>query len=169
MSKKYSYFKISNKKTRTLQEFCQPNTFRLANQEDMMKIDILPPDLVKKCDNILIVASGSNDTALSYYMLNCGRIDEKYNAIDQEPLGLICSGSDAYTSGCLIHHGNWINRTTYLTDEFWECISVSGIGNCYPLAEIPQKKSGSISELKIDSQNQAFDELIVKLKQDVTT
>jgi len=64
----------------------------------------------------------------------------------------------------MIHHGDWENRTTNPPQQFWDHLIVSGIGNYYPLSELPSKTSGRIQELNVDSQSQAFEKLIETLK-----
>ncbi len=99
-------------------------------------------------------------------MINGNRVDFKDNAIDQMPFGFISSGVTPTTNGCLVQHGDWHRRTVYPPENFWNYASISGIGNCFPLSELPGDKSGSISDLKIDSQKDAFYDLISELKKD---
>ena len=52
-----------------------------------------------------------------YLVCNGTRLDEKDNALDQEPFGVVVHSSGANPSGIFIHHGDWRNRTTPITPE----------------------------------------------------
>lgn len=64
----------------------------------------------------------------------------------------------------MIQQGNWDGRTTYPPDEFWNYIAGSAIQNYYPLAEIPSVSVGNIWDLKINSQDAAFGEIVKVVK-----
>jgi hypothetical protein len=96
-------------------------------------------------------------------MLNGHRVDQPAKAIDQMPFGFIDTSGQAPSSGCLIQHGNWPERTTKPPDQFWTHLNASGLGHCFPISELPQQQSGAISELKIQSQIDAFNTLVSKL------
>jgi hypothetical protein len=162
--KKYDYFKIDQNSIMNLKNICPRNEFRKVNPNVLKTLNFLPSDLVSKYDSVLIVSSGSSESEI-YYMMNGNRVDIKDKAIDQMPFGIICSGSDALTSGSLIQHGDWSGRTHKPSDQFWNYLSSSGIGNLYPITELPLQNSGSIKDLKIQSQNSAFSDLIKHLKE----
>lgn len=74
------------------------------------------------------------------------------------------SGSNPLTSGVLTQHGDWAGRTTTPEEAFWTHISSSGIGDCYPISELPDKPSGSLNELTIESQKGALTDLVKELR-----
>lgn len=112
------------------------------------------------------MASG---TALGnvYYMANGNRVDFPDNAIDQMPIGLAFVGDSPIVSGCIIQHGDWINRTIHPPDEFWQQVNASDISTFYPLSELPTESSGKITDLKIESQEYAFRNIVDALKEQV--
>lgn len=97
-------------------------------------------------------------------MVNINRIDQTNRAIDQEAFGIAFRSDDTTTSGCLIHHGQWENRTSKPPQRFWDAVAASGIGNCYHIQELPVATSGTLSELCIRSQEGAFQKVVAKLK-----
>jgi hypothetical protein len=97
-------------------------------------------------------------------MANINRVESKTGEIDQQPFGLLLVGASASPSGCFLDHGNWQGRTSQPPPEFWEYISNSGIGHCFPLKTLPIEDSGSIEQLDIDCQHAAFGKLIVTFK-----
>ncbi len=125
-----------------------------------------PQMLLDRSDSILLVASDS-PSGTTYYMVNIHRVDDRDLAIDQEPFGLAFFADEPAPSGCFIHHGNWFGRTTYPPQEFWRHIVESGIGNCYPISELPQKPFGRLEELNIQSQEEAFRVVVEKMRETV--
>ena len=159
--KRYDWFDISNQDKEDWEKICPVNEYRILKPADFP--NILPNSLVDKYDSIFIMASGSNN-GVAYYMANGNRVDFNDNAIDQQPFGLAFIGDETIPSGSLIQHGDWEDRTTEPPDEFWNHISCSGIGTCYPLSELPSTESGSIEDLNINSQKDAFNDLVKSLK-----
>ncbi|MBN1190985.1 MAG: hypothetical protein JXA46_14615 [Dehalococcoidales bacterium] len=158
-----SWFDSSKINCGLLKNLCPSDEYRVIKPNELT--GIIPDGLIQKADNILIMASGTA-TGTVIYMANINRVDEKDKAIDQEPFGLAFLSDDTTTSGCLIHHGNWDARTTRPPEEFWGNIAASGIGNCYPISEIPKNPSGSISELNISSKEGAFQAVCSKLRKE---
>lgn len=165
-SKKYNYFDIREESIKKLRELCPLNEFRKLQPDELKSLNLLPKALVDKYDSIFLLSSGSNNSE-AYYMLNGNRVDYNDNAIDQMPFGVVCSGSNPITNGVLIQHGDWEDRTHNPTEDFWTHISESGIGSCYPLQEMPEEDSGSLNQLKIKSQQDAFSDLVEKLKKNL--
>jgi len=163
MAKKYDWFDISNEKREEWEKLCPVNEFRIVKPNQVPSI--IPESLVEKFDSVLIVSSASTAGQVAYYMANGNRVDFKAGEIDQMPFGLAFVGASAIPSGALIQHGDWANRSTKPPPDFWTHVSESGIGRCYPLSELPSSSSGSIHELKIDSQHKAFDKIVSILKE----
>lgn len=161
MSKKVTWFNTSNEIRSEWENICPVNEFRIIPPSELPPI--IPAPLIEKTDSIFIVSSGSQYGQI-LYMANMHRVDYKDFAIDQQPFGVVFQGSKPATSGCLLHHGNWENRTVHPPDEFWMALQSSGIGNLYPFSELPSTNMGNVSELKVTSQHAAFSKLVKTLK-----
>jgi hypothetical protein len=160
--KQYDYSGVKKTQVDSLLNICPLNTYRRINPDIIRPLKLLSDSLLDKFDSILLVTSGlASDYAI---MVNGNRIDFKDSAIDQMPFGIICSGSEPLTSGSLIQHGDWLGRTTYPPDSYWTHLSNSGIGNYYPLDEMPIEESGSVNDLKIQSQHDSINDLVTNLK-----
>jgi hypothetical protein len=80
------------------------------------------------------------------------------------PLGIAFVGQNPSGSACLIQHGDYENRTTYPSVDFWTQVRQSGIYNYYPLQELPEKTAGKLSELNVKSQLDAFELLRTQIE-----
>ena len=167
MGKKISWFNISSQDREEWEEFCPTNEYRIYDPEtfQIRFPGLFSDELVQKSAEVFVMASGS-DRGIAYYMANVMRIHEKDYAIDQEPFGLAFVGPQAYPSGCLLHHGDWPGRTTtYPPADFYDRVLNSGLGLHYPVVELPVKPSGSIHELEVESQHEAFNKVVFKIKE----
>jgi hypothetical protein len=167
MTEKYSYFNTSAQDRETWEKLCPTNEFRRLPPSELS--GLLPAGLLAKADSVFMVASGSPQGSV-VWMANVHRVDQKASGVDQEPFGIVFHGLTAAQSGVLIHHGNWPGRTESPTPpEFWPAVAASGIGNCFPLAQVPDKSAGPISELNVQSQHDAFGALLQQLKGSLTS
>ncbi len=166
---KYDYSNIDNEDREKWEKICPTDEYRVysGKEVDLIFAGILPADLYSQFTSVFVSAS-STDNGKVYYMANGNRIDYKDRAIDQMPFGFAFIGDSISGSGILIQHGDWINRTTHPPISFWRHITASGSTKYYPLSEMPAKKEGPLSDLKIDSQNEAFGKLIYKLRESST-
>jgi len=147
-----------------LRKICPLNEYRVIRPDELKQLKLLPDALLDKMDSVLLACSGSSEDR-ACYMLNGNRVDFKDGAIDQMPFAFFCSGSTPLTSGSLTQHGDWTNRSDKSPPlEFWEQISSSGIGQCFPLQEMPTRHSGRIDDLNIKSQWDAFEDSVSYLK-----
>jgi hypothetical protein len=162
MGKKVSWFDTSEQQRVDWEALCPVNEFRVIRPDQVPTI--VPFDLVRKADSVLLVASGSASGTV-FYMANVNRVEAGVLAVDQQPFALAFVGSAPTVSGCLIHHGRWDDRTTNPPEAFWRALTASGLGNCTPFSELPGKHAGSISELRVTSHSRAFEISIGKLKQ----
>ena len=163
MGKKISWFDTTKEELEPWESICPSNEYRVIKPDDLPPV--VPCALVDKADSILVVASGT-ESGTVIYMANLHRVDKNDYSIDQEPFGIAFLGNDTTTSGCLIHHVKWDDRTTKPPKDFWNYVTASGIGNCYPISELPKSKGGKIEELGIGSQEGAFQAICEKLRQD---
>ncbi len=83
------------------------------------------------------------------------------------PFGLAFVGDSPIASGCIIQHGSWVNRTIHPPNEFWPLVAASGISTYYPLSELPSEPNGKITNLNIESQHAAFENIVDVLKEQV--
>lgn len=144
-------------------DLCPPNEYRVISSQNLP--NALSSGLVNKYNSVFIMASGSyNDEGTVYYMANGNRVDK--GEIDQMPFGIAFIGSEPYPSGCLVQHADHVNRTIVPDDTFWDHISESGINSRYPISELPANDSGSIEDLNISSQQEAFSNLVKTLKEE---
>jgi hypothetical protein len=115
---------------------------------------LLPEELLSKTHSVLVIASGSPQA--SVFVANLNRVDSAASAVDQEPYIVAFNHAASAASGGFVHHGNWSGRTTLPGETFFAAITASGIQAYYPLQEMPIAGSGSIDDLDIDSQKEAF-------------
>jgi hypothetical protein len=158
---RYNWFNIQNEDRAKWEELCPVGEYRILPSNVLS--GVLPEALIKQFSSVFIMASGTM-SGNAYYMANGNRVDFPDNAVDQVPFGLAFVGNNPIASGCIIQHGDWENRTIYPPDEFWQQVAVSGISNFYPLSESPTETSGNITNLKIDSQQHAFRNIVDVLK-----
>ena len=59
-------------------------------------------------------------------------------------------------------------RTTKPPEEFWHTLTSSGIGNCFPVKELPGRPGGPITELAVTSHHEAFKALVDMLRDHLT-
>lgn len=158
---RFDWFDISNEEKSKWIKICPPDEYRVYDRAQFTQFlsPIIPTPLLQKYDSVLIAGSAA-DSGVVYYMANGNRVDNKAGAVDQMPLGLVFIDDNIAGSGCLIQHGNWVGRTTYPPSDFWNYVSASGIQNYYPLSELPDEPTGSLGQLKIDSQSAAFGTLV---------
>ena len=97
-------------------------------------------------------------------MANLHRVDPNDNAIDQQPFGFVLDSRSQFPSGCLIHHGDWTDRTIHPPVQFWDAISSSGIGACFQTAQLPVSQAGKLTDIHVLSQQEAFSVIIDRLR-----
>jgi hypothetical protein len=161
MRQKFSYFDTSSHDRSTWENLCPPGEYRVVPPSALS--GLLPAGLLAKADSALLVASGSPQGTI-VWMANIHRVDAKASGIDQEPFGIVFHGNTPAQSGCLVHHGDWSERTMPVPSEFWAALVASGIGNCYPFSGLPTKAAGPITDLNVPSQHGAFGVLVDQLK-----
>ncbi|MCK4643357.1 hypothetical protein KAU32_06945 [bacterium] len=167
MSKSYDYFDISEVDKETWEKICPKGTYRILTTAELLTQKILPEDLVKKFNNVLVVASDILEINTTFYMVNGNRVDQNAGQIDQQPFGFAFVDDLPSFSGILVQHGNWNDRSTPPPNDFWEKIALSGLYVSLPLSEMPISLSGSLSDLGIESQYDAFRDLYSRYHNDI--
>jgi len=161
---KFNWFAITQESRSKWEEICPSNEYRVISGSAMQTLsEILPPELTDKYHSVVIAGSPVSGGTV-YYMANGNRIDASGSAIDQMPFGIAFVGQNASGSACLIQHGDYENRTTYPSVDFWTQVRQSGIYNYYPLQELPEKTAGKLSELNVKSQLDAFEILRTQIE-----
>jgi hypothetical protein len=116
---------------------------------------VIPEELRSKLVSTMLMWE-QTDSGPIYLIFNGIRLDEKVNALDQEPFGIAVSSSGASTEGVFIHHGEWANRSVPLTSDAIEVLESTSLGNYFPLGEVPDISSGSLADLTATSHVGAF-------------
>jgi len=162
---KTTFLDVSNEDRTKWEEICPLDEFRVISGSVIPYLlnSVLPEDLTRKYDSVLIAGSATLDGTV-YYMANGNRID--YSEVDQMPFGLVFFGNTISGCACIIDHGDWENRTIPQPEDFEKHILESGIASYYPLSELPRESSGKLEDLKINSQHKAFEKLLEILKED---
>jgi len=164
----YNYFNVSNEDRNKWEEICPPGEYRTISGSEISYLlnPLLSKDLTNKYASVLIAGSATSD-GIVYYMANGNRVDNPKNMIDQMPFGLAFIGNITSGCACLIQHGDWEGRSIPQPEGFWDNISASGLASIFPLSELPCEPSGKLADLKINSQRDAFKELVKVLKNNV--
>ncbi len=167
----FQYFNIPNETKPSWLGLCQDNGFAVVNSNG-----IPPPlstGLLARCDTALVLRSGSlaNGDDLVYIMANLNRADR--GNIDQMPFGIaIISGSN-FTSGVLVHHGNYDPmRTSSGSPVPRDYIALTpdqqtSFANNFSFCELPANATGALNELGISSQVNALDTLVTELRRQI--
>jgi hypothetical protein len=159
----YDWSELPAEKKDKWLELCPRDSYRVVPPSGIS--GLLSDSLVKKYDSVLVLSSGVHGSEAVVFMANGHRVEAKVSAIDQMPFGFGYLTGGGNTSGLLIQHGAWAERTSTPPAEFWTHIQQSGIGTCYPLSVLPDRVSGHISELQVATQTTgAFENLIAGLK-----
>lgn len=119
----------------------------------------IPLSLREKMPSALLMWEHTTSGCM-YLVCNGIRLDERANAFDQEPFGIVIHSTGASTSGIFIHHGNWNNRSVPITPEAQLVLQSTSLGNYFPLDEVPANSSGSLSDLKKTSHEGAFNAML---------
>ena len=157
----YNYFETHDENREEWESLCKPGEYCIVSPE--LIPGPLPIGLTQKFESVLLTASGVPDSDAVFYMLNGQRVDARAGEIDQQPFGFYFTGSVASPSGCLVQHGDWTDRSSEPPSQFWDHMAASGVGNCYPLPEMPDSPTGRLGELRT-SQTSAFEVVIAELK-----
>jgi hypothetical protein len=133
-----------------LAQLCPPGCYRVLDPHEVPP-GVLPAALIAKCHSLLVVCSGTANSRV-YAMINLNRLDR--TDIDQMPYGFAFDGEHPVPSGVLVQHGNYHpDRTSDLPSDFAAYIAISGT---YPFKTMPTNREGSLAELRIPSQEEAF-------------
>ncbi len=116
----------------------------------------LPPNLLSKTVQVVVMASGDNPNNRTVYVVNPIRYDQRGGAFDQEPLVVVFNHETETTTGAFIHHGGWDTRTVKETPEIIVALENSGLTAHFPYLGIPTQPSGDLRDLQAHPQGYAF-------------
>ena len=122
----------------------------------------IPASLREKFPSALLMWERTS-SGCTQIVCNGIRLDAKANALDQEPFGVVVYSSGVSTGGVFIHHGSWDNRTVQITSEVTQTLESTGLGNYFPLGEVPSQSSGPLSDMSRTSHEGAFNAVISQL------
>lgn len=115
----------------------------------------IPESLRNKMPLAILMFEKTTD-GRTYIVCNGIRYDEKTNALDQEPFGVAVYSTGSSPEGVFIHHGTWRRRSIPITQDIKGVLTSTGLGDYFPLTDIPTVSSGQLSELRKTSQEGAF-------------
>ena len=133
----------------------EPDSYTMPAPKDFS--GLLPSNFLEKTNEVVLMEKETAGS--SVFVANFNRIDANSSGsqIDQHPYIVAFDHSGSKCKGGFLDHGDWRNRTVTFDDpELWTIISGSGLLNHLPFAQFPEKQSGSIEELEVISQNEAF-------------
>lgn len=160
MGKKVSWFDPVDANLDEWRELAPPGEFRVLRPDEIPAP--CSSELLAKCDSVVVMCSGTECGDL-IFVANLHRLEETTSEIDQQPLAIAFLSNETTTSGVLVHHGGWDDRTTSPGAHFWEAVAASGIGGRYPFSELPRERSGRLEDLP-RSQSDAFEAGFRKLR-----
>ena len=163
MAVKYNYFDISHIDRNEWEQACPENEWRVTEAGILTRT--LPDALLDKTHEVFLVSSGSTGGTL-YYMANLLRIDEKANAVDEMPFGLVFVGQEAYGSGILVQHADHPGRTTQLQGGYMTNLQQSPIWQYHPFENLPSGLNGSLADLQHSNQLTAAQRLFQRIQED---
>jgi hypothetical protein len=108
MALKVTSFTFSTEQRQRLQRLVPETGWSILSSTELS--GILPDRYVAKIDSVIGVScpTSSGGTCL---MLNSLRVDTRTRLIDQDPLGMFVSSTGVSSSGVLVHHGDWDDRS----------------------------------------------------------
>jgi hypothetical protein len=149
---------------------CADNGFAVVNPNRIPAP--IPSGLLAKCDSALVIRSGSLTDGLVYIMANLNRQD--HGQIDQMPFGIaIVSGSN-FTSGALMHHGDYSpDRTTQgspVTRSYFTLTpdQESRLTSSFSFSQLPAAETGPLASLGVRSQWDALNALMAELQPQIS-
>ena len=162
MGKKFAGFDSSSERLSAWSNLCRPGEY-LVTAPSALPTSAFPAGLLAKVDNAVIMASASPD-GIVVYGVNLHRVDRPASAVDQESFMFGFRDGVPFSGGVMAHHGTWTGRTVKPPQDFWDAITVAGIGKCQPLPGLPEKLRGPLTELEGSSQRGAWPKLVTKMK-----
>ncbi len=127
---------------------------------------VIPESLRIKMTHAVLMVEKSTSADI-FLICNGVRHDIKDNALDDQTFGVIIKSTGCSTSGYIIQHGNWIERTKNITPEILSVLNSTTLKDYFPLIDTPINNFGPLSDLNKTSHKGAFETFVNKLKQDL--
>lgn len=144
MALKVTWFRFPPEQQRRIGELVPGSGWALLSSTELC--GILPDEYMAKVDSVIGV-SAPTSTGGTCVMFNNLRVDTGARLIDQDPLGMFLTSSGVSSSGVLVHHGDWDDRSWEASSALWRDVEDSGIGG-YFLSDPPAGRgSGSLADL----------------------
>jgi hypothetical protein len=157
---KVSLIDLSTSQQDELDSLLCPPSWRILSARELPSL--FPESFRNKIDSALLIAQPTS-TGGVYLGLSAHRVDVKDQAVDIEPFGVIVHSTGSSSVGAFVHHGSWEQRTQYPSVDFWEVVTISGIGDYY-LANPPTGiREGTLEQLPKGDRG-AFDAVILALQ-----
>jgi hypothetical protein len=145
-----------------LNKLCPNKTYCVVLPSEKFK-DILPERFVDKTNAAVILHSEASGSAV--FAVNFNRKDVKSSGsyIDLHTYIIAYDLSGSICRGGFIEHADYPHRSTEYTDSvLWSMVSGSAVLDHLPIAELPAKQSGLLSELP-QPQNDAYKDALKRL------
>lgn len=149
-----SVIPLSARQRSEFESLSSASGWRMLRKEEIPAA--VPSGLREKVDSGMLIVAAASGSHTTYVGVNLYRADLKAAEIDHEPLLVAVTESGASTGGILVHHGDWPGRSFPLPPDFIDHVRESGIGNYFPFALPPGRRSGTLAELP-RGDGQAFD------------
>lgn len=144
MALKVSWFTFAPDQQRRIEGLVPQAGWSLISRDGLR--GVLPDAYLAKVDSVIGV-SAPTSTAGTCLMFNNLRVDTGAYLIDQDPLGFFLSSSGVSSSGVLVHHGDWDDRSWEASTTLWRDVEDSGIGGFFPAHPPEGRDAGSLTEL----------------------
>lgn len=159
---RFDFLDTSQEDISAWEKLCPVGEYRVLPSGSLPSV--VPEALRAKCVDSIVMASGSKDEGVSYFVVNLERKDQADGAIDQQPFCLVFSGSVAAPSGCLVQHGDWTDRTVRVPETFFKGVQQTGIAPYLGVLSIPPDLSGSLKSLSGSRHEAAFERVVEHVK-----
>lgn len=144
MALKVSWFRFTPTQQRQIERLIPDLGWSLISRNELE--GILPERYVSKVDSV-IGLSAPTSTGGTCLMFTNLRVDTGAHVIDQDPLGFFLSSSGVSSTGALVHHGDWDDRSREASTTLWREVEESGIGGYFATSPPEGRRSGSLTEL----------------------
>ena len=144
MALKVSWFTFVPEQQRRIEGLVPQSGWSLISRDELC--GILPNRYLPKVDSVIGV-SAPTSTGGTCLMFTNLRVDTGTYLVDQDPLGFFLSSSGVSSSGVLVHHGDWDDRSWGASTALWREVEETGIGGYFAANPPEGRSSGSLMEL----------------------
>ncbi len=127
---------LQNEINNIINEFPNGSYNKMLSNADI--ISVIPELLKNKITHAVLMIKKKTNTEI-FLICNGVRHDIKTKALDDQPFGIIIKSTGCSTSGYIIQHVNWIDRTKNITQEILNVLNSTTLKDYFPLSETPIK------------------------------